>query len=138
MTIDDFTFYVFKWLNTVVYLVGLGIAVWAFFRCRKRGYLAIALFFALVLLSWHVWPPISHAIYVHRTPIQAQQKIDDDVQQAVNQVIAKEGPRISTVRINIQIAPIVLVIGLWLLARREPHRPNNSLQATAAAPASCD
>jgi hypothetical protein len=128
MTIDDLTFHVFKWLNTVVYLVGLGIAILAFLRCRKQGYLLVALFFALVLFSWHVWPSISHAIYVHRTPLETQQKINDDYEQAVNQVYAKEGPRIATLRANIQIAPIILVVGLWLLARREPeyHRPDQS------------
>jgi hypothetical protein len=72
MTTGDWTFEAAKWLNTAVYLVGLGIAVWAFLPCRKRGYLAIALFFALGLFSWHVWPLIGHAIYTHSTPEQAQ------------------------------------------------------------------
>jgi hypothetical protein len=132
MTIGDWTFYyateAAKWLNTVVYLVGLGIALWAFLRCRRRGYFVVALFFALVLFAWHVWPPISHAIYVHRTPIEVQQT--DEVQ-------ARE--RHSTpapYRIDIQIAPMVLVFGLWLLARREPeyHQPNTALEPTATAP----
>jgi hypothetical protein len=123
MTIDDLTFYVFKWLNTAVYLVGLGIAVWAFLRCRKRGYLVVALFFGLVLFSWQVWPLISDAIYVQRTPIAIQQK---DEEQA-RETHSSPGTQ-AYYRINIQIAPIVLVCGLWLLARREPeyNRPNKS------------
>jgi hypothetical protein len=140
MTIGDWTSYyaieAAKWLNTVVYLVGLGIAVWAFFRCRKRAYLVVALYFAFVLFAWHVWPPISHAIYVRRTPAETQQKMNADFQQAVNQLLAQEGHPVPTERINIQIAPIVLVIGLWLLARREPeyHRPNPALEPTPTAP----
>jgi type II secretory pathway component PulM len=126
MTIGDWTFEAARWLNTAVYLVGLGIAVWAFLRCRKRGYLVVALFFALVLFSWYVWPPISHAIYTHRTPVRTQQKIDADFQEAVNQVLAQKGHPVPTQRINIQVAPIVLVFGLWLLVRREPecHQPH--------------
>jgi hypothetical protein len=116
-----------RWLNTLVYLVGLSIAVWAFLRCHKRGYLAVALFFALVLFSWHVWPHISHAIYVHRTPAEVQQKTNADFQQAYNQALAQAGHHpVPTQRINIQIAPIALVFGLWLLARREPQTETTS------------
>ena len=141
MTIADWTFYcateAAKWLNTAVYLVGLGIALWAFLRSRKRAYLAVALFFGLVLVEWHVWPPISHAIYVHRTPVTIQQKNNADFQQAVDDVVAKAGHPVSTYRTNIQIAPMVLVFGLWLLARLEPerHRPNKPAAAIPAASA---
>jgi type II secretory pathway component PulM len=139
MTVDDLTFYVFKWLNTVVYLAGLCIAVWAFRRCRKRAYLVVGVYFALVLFAWHVWPPISRTIYAHRTPSKTEQAYDAAVQKGIRQALAEAGnPPPPPYRMNIQIAPMVLVFGLWLLARREPHRPNNSLQATAAAPASCD
>jgi hypothetical protein len=116
MTISDWTFYIameaVKWLNTVVYISGFCIAIWAFRRCRKRAYLVIAVYFALVLFAWHVWPSISNAIYVQRTPIEIQQR---DEQQA-----RERHSYPAPYRINIQIAPMVLVCGLWLLARREP------------------
>jgi len=122
MTISDWTFYLSmeaaKWLNTVVYLAGLAIAVWAFLRSRKRAYLVVGVYFALVLFAWHIWPPISHAIYVHRTPIEVQQ---------TDEIRARE--RHSTpapYRIDIQIAPMVLVFGLWLLARRETETRRQS------------
>jgi type II secretory pathway component PulM len=132
MSISDWTFYLSmeaaRWLNTAVYLLGMCVAVWAFLRCRKRAYLVVGVYFALVLFAWHIWPPISHAIYVQHTPIEVQQR---DEQQARE---AHSTP--APYRINIQIAPMVLVCGLWLLARREPehHRPNTALEPTPTAP----
>src|SRR5271156_1946904 len=120
MTIGDWIFEAARWLTTAVYLTGLSITVWAFFRCRKRAYLAVALYFALVLFVWHIWPPISSAIYVHRTPAETQQKNDADFRKAYEQALAQEGHPVPIQRINIQVAPMVLVFGLWLLARREP------------------
>jgi type II secretory pathway component PulM len=126
MTIGDWiTSYAFeaaRWLNTAVFLFGLGIAVWAFLRCRKRAYLVFALYFALVLFAWHVWPPISHAIYVYRTPTAEQQKANADFEQAVKEVLAKEGhPLPAPYKIKIDVTSMVMVFGLWLLARREPE-----------------
>jgi len=118
----DWTFYLAmeaaKWLNTVVHVLGLCIAAWAFRRCRKRAYLVVGAYFALVLFAWHVWPPISHTIYVKHTPIEIQQKDEEQARE--------KHPAPASYRINIQIAPMVLVCGLWLLARREPeyHRSN--------------
>lgn len=133
MNFGDWTFFISlemaKWLNTVVYVIGLCIAVWAFRRCRKRAYLVLGAYFALVLFAWHVWPPISHAIYVYRTPIAEQQKANEDFYQATMEVLAKEGhPLPAPYRIRIEIAPMVLVFGLWLLAKREPvyHRPDTA------------
>ena len=129
MTTDDLAFYIFKWLNTVVYLVGLIVAVRAFCRCRKEAYLVIGAYFALVLFAWHIWPPLYRAIYAHRTPSQTEQAYDAAVQKGIHQALAEAGnPPPPPRRMNIEIAPMVLVIGLWLLARREPehHRPNTT------------
>jgi hypothetical protein len=129
MNISDWTSYVLmeaaRWLNTAVYLLGLCVAAWAFRRSRKRAYLVVGAYFALVLFAWHVWPPISHAIYVYRTPVEVQQR-DEEQARARHSTPAPY-------RINIEIAPMVLVCGLWLLARREPehHRPNKSPEPTA-------
>ncbi|HWC58767.1 MAG TPA: hypothetical protein VHC44_03665, partial [Verrucomicrobiae bacterium] len=102
MTISDSTSYVLmeaaRWFNTAVYLLGMCIAAWAFHRSRKRAYLMVGAYFALVIFAWHVWPPISHAIYVHRTPIEVQQRDED---------LARAGPSTpAPYYINIQIAPI--------------------------------
>lgn len=135
MTIGDWTTYVAmeaaRWLNTAVYLLGFCVAVWAFRRCRKRAYLVVGAYFVLVLFAWHVWPPISHAIYVHRTPIEIQQR-DEDRERERHSTPAST-PALYT--INIQIAPMVLVCGLWLLARREPEHHQRDTAALEPTPA---
>src|ERR1035438_10314672 len=90
MTISDWTSYVLveaaRWLNTVVYLLGLCIAVWAFRRSRKRAYLVVGAYFALILFASHVWPPITHAIYVYRTPIEVQQRDEEQARARRSEV----------------------------------------------------
>jgi hypothetical protein len=114
-----------NWLNPIVQFVGLGIALCAFFRCRKKGYLVIAFYFALAIFLLLAWPPISRVIRAHHPQdisAQTQQKIDAAVKQAIDQVLAKEGHPVFTrnERITFPLASIVLVIGLWLLGRSEP------------------
>jgi hypothetical protein len=119
------------WLNTVVYLVGLAIAVWAFLRCRKCGYLVIAAYFALALLV-----PSINRLRAPRLPPpdsseQTQQKIAAAVQEAIHKVLVEEGhPEgiTGTHNIRISFSSILLVVGLWLVARHEPPRPKISLQ----------
>jgi hypothetical protein len=119
------------WLTPIVYILGLGIAFWAFFRCRKRGYLVVAAYFALVVFSLLGMPSIDRSMHAHRPPDiseQTQQKIDVAVQEAIHKVLVEEGhpegiPQNRTVRFP--FGPILLVAGLWLVARRETHRPTN-------------
>jgi hypothetical protein len=115
-----------EWLNPIVYLVGLGVAAWAFMRSRKRGYFVVALYFALVLFSLFAMPSINRAIRAHRAPDiseQTEKKINAAVQQAIDRVLAEEGrPRIAAKQtIHFPFGPIVLVAGLWLVARHEPR-----------------
>src|SRR5690348_7215223 len=136
---DSIFYYLTKaveWLNPAVYFVGLCIAVWAFLRCRKRGYLVMAAYFALVVFWLVAWPPIDRTIRAHRPPdisAQTQQKIDAAVQDAIHKVLVQEGhpegsPASRT--IHFPIGPILLVTGLWLVARREIHRPDTALEPT--------
>jgi hypothetical protein len=79
-------------------------------------------------------PSINRAIHAHQAPgndAQTSQKIDAAVQQAVDKVLAEEGrphgvPAKRT--IHFPFGPILLVVGLWFLARGETKRPR-SLQA---------
>lgn len=118
-----------EWLNPAVYLVGLCIAAWAFVRCRKCGYLVMAAYFALVVFWLLVWPPIDRAIRANRAPdisAQTQQKVDAAVQEAIHKVLVQEGlPEGVPARrtIHFPFGPILLVVGLWLVARGETHRP---------------
>jgi len=136
MTTGDSIFYyamkVVEWVNPAVYLVGLVIAVLAFLRFRRCGYLVIAAYFAFVVFSFLVMPSINRAIRAHRPPDmseQTQQKIDTAVQEAIHKVLAEEGhpegiPAKRTV--HFPFGPILLIVGLWLVARSETHRPTKS------------
>jgi len=54
------TYYLYRaldGLNPLVHLIGLGIAVWAYYRGRKRGYVLVAINFPLgpILLVTGLW-----------------------------------------------------------------------------------
>jgi hypothetical protein len=119
------------WLKPIVYFVGLGVAIWAFLRCGKCGYLVFAAYFALVLFSLLVMPSINRAIRAHRPPDvseEAQRKMDAAVQQAIDKVIAEEGhPIVGQKKLYFDIGPIVLVVGLWLVARKEPRKNHTNV-----------
>lgn len=128
---------VVEWLNPAVYFIGLCIAIWAFLGCRKYGYLVMAAYFTLVVFWLVAWPPIDRTIRDHRPPdvsAQTQQKIDAAVQDAIHKVLVQEGhPEGVPARRNVYFpfGPILLVVGLWLVARREVHKSNNTLEPTA-------
>jgi hypothetical protein len=134
MTINDsiicYSTRVIDWLNPAVYILGLCIAVWAFIRCRKRGYLVVAFYFALVVFQLFTWPAMSRAIRAHRAPdisSQTQEKINAAIQNAIHKILVEEGhpegiPMPHTV--ICPFGPILLVVGLWLVARRETHLTN--------------
>lgn len=139
--IFDYSMKAVEWLNPLVYFVGLCVAVWAFRRCRKRGYLVLAAYFALVVLWLVVWLPINRAIRVHHPPdisAQTQQKIDAAVQEAIHKVFVEEGhpEGIPPTRIiSFPFGPILLVVGLWLVARCEAYRPPDAaFEPRATAP----
>jgi hypothetical protein len=131
MNTGDWIFYyatqTVEWLNPIVSLVGLVIAIWAFRRCRKWGYLMVAFYFALSVFTLLAMPSINRAIRAHQAPdydAQVEQKINVAITEAVDKVLAEEGrpygiPAQRT--IHFPFGPMILVAGLWLLAKREPH-----------------
>lgn len=129
--IFSFLFEAIKWLYPIVLILGLVIAVSAFSRCRKRGYLVIALYFALCVFSQFAMPSINREIQAHRKPDiseQTQQKIDAAVKQAVDKVYAEEGHPVMLAKktVYFPFGPIILAAGLWLIARREPQNSTSS------------
>jgi hypothetical protein len=126
LLIDEVT----KWLNPLVHLVGLGIAVWAYLRCHKCGYLVVSIYFAVCVFMLLAMPPINRAIAAHREPDvseETQKKINAAVQEAIDRVVKEEGQPYTPVirhKLNLPLCPILLVVGLWLLAKREPRNPN--------------
>lgn len=132
MTTSDWAFYctmqAVKWLEPILYAVGLVIAVRTFRRCRKPGYIVLVTYFALCLFLLLAMPPINRAIRARRTPDiseQTQKKIDEAVRQAVDRVMQEEGhPRVvGKERVNFPFGPLLLVAGVWMLAKREKAEP---------------
>ena len=114
------------WLDPIIHALGLGIAVWAFKRSRKRGYIIVAFYFLLALFSLLAMPSIMSAIYTNRGPRiseQTEQKINAATQEAIDRVLKEEGHPVylPEKRISFPLGPIVLVVGLWCIARRESH-----------------
>jgi hypothetical protein len=131
-----------EWLNPIVHLLGLAVALWAFRCCRRWGYLVVGFYFLLVLFTLFAMPSINRAIQARSAPDiseQTQQKINAAVQQAIDRVLQEEGqsyapPQKRTVRFP--FGPIVLVVGLWLIARRDidEHRANQRIGCKAISP----
>jgi len=121
------TYYLYRaihWLSPIIHAIGLAIAIRAFLRCRKRGYLVVAAYFALCVFAIVAMPPINRALAARRAPdisTQTREKIDQAVNEAVDRVLAEAGhPAVAAeMNINFPFGPIVLVLGLWLIARRE-------------------
>jgi hypothetical protein len=138
--IIDFSTQAVEWLNPAVYLVGLLVTVWAFRRCRKCGYLVIAIYFAFCVFTVLAMPSINRAIRAHRPPhysSETQQKIDVAVQDATRKVLAEAGHSegISTTRtVRFPFGPIILVAGIWLLAKREPQNPGELVTEASNTP----
>jgi hypothetical protein len=109
-----------EYLNPLVHALGLGVAIWGFMRSRKRGYLIIGAYFGLVLFTMFVLPLINRSTDISE---QTQAKIDT----AVQRVLEEEGHPVMPARHSIRFpfGPVLLVAGVWLLARREktPGQP---------------
>jgi hypothetical protein len=82
---------------------------------------------------------LTSQIHAHRAPdvsAQTQQKIDAAVRQAVDQVLTQEGhPLVTSTRhINFPFGSVVLVVGLWLVAKSEPQTPAEQVTEDTSAP----
>lgn len=113
-----------EWLNPIVHFAGLAIAVWAFRRCHRWGYLLIGFYFFLALFTLLAMPSIKQFIQERRSPDlseQTRQKIDLAARQAVDRVLEEEGhsTTVAERHVRLPFGPIVLVAGLWLIARRD-------------------
>lgn len=129
MTASDwiyhYGFQAIEWLKPIVLIGGLMVAIWAFRRCRKSGYLLIAMYFAIYTFTLLAMPAINRAIQARQAPdydAQTQQKIDAAINEAVQKVLSEEErPHGLPMRrtLHLPIGETILVVGLWLLARRE-------------------
>ncbi|HMO52023.1 MAG TPA: hypothetical protein PKE26_17135 [Kiritimatiellia bacterium] len=122
------TYYLYElidWLNPLVHIVGLGIAVWAYKISLKWGYLAFVAYFILVIFSLVAMPHINRVLAERRAPDIneiVRQEINAEVDKAIERVLQKHGldhTGPGTVTVYFPFGPLILVAGLWLIAKRE-------------------
>ena len=112
------------WLEPLTFALGASVGFWAFRRCRKIGYLVVAIYFCLAVFSVLALPRIKAELRARRTPTQSQEtqrKINAAVSEAIDRVMREDGapPGAAERDIRFPLGPLVLVLGVWLLARRE-------------------
>lgn len=125
--LSQFLWNALGWLDPFVHVLGLVLMAWAFWRSGKRGYLVVGCYFLLVLLSPLAMPVVREAIDRWSGPnlsAHTQAKMDAAIRQAVDRVLAEAGHSVMTAQSNVTIpvGPMLLVGGLWLVARREARR----------------
>ena len=129
----------FTWLNAVtapVYLVGLAVAVWAYRVSKRPGYLVIAAYFVVAICTWTVLPGINAARFRawesrQPPPTEADEGYNKDVLALSLKYYPpsrshRPGPP-RPLHVGFPFGPILLVTGLWLLARREPRKEAQSV-----------
>lgn len=161
MTTSDWTFHILAkaigWLWPLVHLLGLGVCVWAYRRCRKAGYLIVAAYYFLAVCGLVFEPAINRAIREH-SHAQSEQGLSPEAQRqyllelgALNEKYYSTeysiGATAAQSSLKLPFGPIVLVLGVWFIARREikgvtepdaaPNsRPPSQLPSSAEAEAS--
>lgn len=114
------------WLESLTFAVGAGVGFWAFRRCRKIGYLIVTVYFCLAVFSLIALPRIKAEWRARQAPTvteETQRKISAAIKEAVERVMREEGapPGAAERGIRFPLGPLLLVLGVWLLARREPR-----------------
>jgi hypothetical protein len=126
MTASDWLWYLLvrgiDWLNPIIYAIGLVVAIKAYRWGRNRGYIAIAAFFALALYAYTFAPHVNR--FLART-FWPQPPPTDEQTKAFNQELDalyekyNPQPTAATRNVSFPLGPIILVAGLWSVARRE-------------------
>ena len=130
-------YHLLRWLSPLSYTAGCCVALWAFWKCRKEGYLILAAYFALAVFYFVALPPINRAMAAHRKPdisIETEKKLNAAIHEATQRVLAEAGvDRLpAVVHTNISFdGTLVLVIGLWLVAWKETKPQNQASDATS-------
>ncbi len=118
-----------QWLNPLVYIVGAAVGALAYRLSRKLGFLLVTAYFLLAVCSVFIGPSLNRMIAT-RWDTQRQSEISP---QAHEQFIKEystlfqkyypaERSAPAKININFPFGQIILVSGLWLLAKRELKR----------------
>jgi hypothetical protein len=125
------------WLNPVVHLVGLALCIWAYRSSRKAGYLLVALYFLLAVCSLTLVPAVNRAIAARQPERRLAQEVEHQYIQELGALSEKyypSGPPPGRINIPFPLGPIILVLGVWVLAKREPQREAEPIAGGNAAP----
>ena len=116
---------IFPWLEPLAYAIGLVASVWAYRASRRRGYALVAIYFFLAVCTLTLVPAINRARinrWEARSELSAEAK--EEYGRDLLAVQRKYYPSPPPNRINIPfpLGPIILVSGIWLLARHEAKK----------------
>ena len=118
------------WIGPICYLLGAVISVWAFRRCRKRGYLLLGGYFALCVFQLTLSPAIHRHIRLREFEGYEPTELDrqlSELEYKKNELISdaiENGDRDAmrhypTNDSYVPLEPIIWLLALWLIARRE-------------------
>jgi hypothetical protein len=129
MTSDSAVYFVVRaseWLNPIVHLIGLAVCVWAYRVCRKRAYLVVAAYFLLAAGGLLFGPMIKRTL-AERSPAleplsaEAEQRYQEEFMALCEKYYPSTGEmpalRAHPIDIEFPLGPIILVSGLWMLAK---------------------
>jgi hypothetical protein len=142
MTLSDWAFYIgtsaIDWLHPMIYIAGFTVGVWAFWKSRKVGYLLVAICFLLVLSSRFIVPVVNRAIST-RWPAQPElsPEVEQEYMQEMMALDEKYFPsgRVMSRKLTLPLDQIILVLGLWMLAKHESRRITEPCAAPNGGPA---
>jgi hypothetical protein len=120
-------YHIMKLLNPAIHAAGVVVCIWAFMKCRKGGYLLVGSYYFLVVCNLILAPSINQAIQEYQHRRKPERALSKEAQQQYGQELAalhakyfpeSPGPGIES-RISYPIGPIILLLGVWFLARHE-------------------
>jgi hypothetical protein len=114
-----------KWFDALLQVFGLGISCCAYRMSRKTGYLIVAVYFFVAACSLTVIPKIRRTLYERRHPrtqlsaVEQEEYANESL--ALQQKYFPSSPRLAgRLNISFPLGSILLVMGIWVLARQEP------------------
>ena len=109
-------------ITPVVYLVGIAVGIYGFWLSRKCGYLVIAAYFLVAAITPYVASEFNHGASQKRLSPQQDEQYKREIAAVYQKYFPVGAP--ATICIPFPLGAIILVSGLWLVARRETRQEN--------------
>jgi hypothetical protein len=127
MTTSDWIYYIATkvgyWVEPVAYLVGLVVTVLAYRHSRKGGYLIVGVHFIVAASMLTLVPVVKRAMHRHW---DTQHELSPEARaqfareyEALYEKYYPATPRYATSKIAFPLGPVLLVAGVFVLARRD-------------------